>query len=65
MKRKKPKPTESDWTWIFELRCKSKRGQELSKEEQALCARAFNEDRKKYSDTEIDVFNATKPFGAW
>ena len=60
----KPKLTESDWALVFELRCKSKRGIELSPEQHNFCVRAFREDEKRYSAMDAGVFNATVPFGS-
>ncbi len=54
--------TESDWRTVFQLKCKSKRGETLSKQELALCMAALREDEDRYSDLEVDVFNATVPF---
>jgi hypothetical protein len=63
---KSRKLTDKEWQLVFQLRCKSKQGSEraLSKRERALVDRAFKEDEDKYGDMEIDVFNATVPFGS-
>ena len=63
MARRK-KLTEEEWRRVFQLRCRTKQGQEISKEELALTATAFREDPKRYSALEVDVFNATVPFGS-
>jgi len=63
MKRRR-KLTEAEWREVFRLRCKSKSGGELSRPEHALVNRAYDEDPDRYGDTEIDVFNATVPFGS-
>ena len=63
--KRKPVPlTEAEWRRVFDLRCKSKRGEYLSPEDRALTTRAWNEDEKRYGDMEADVFNATVPFGS-
>lgn len=64
MKEKKKKLREAEWARVFELRCRSKRGDSLSEKEHELCVKAFEQDEKRYSNMEKDVFEATKPFGA-
>jgi len=56
--------TEAEWEKVFRIRCKSKRGQALSDEERDLVDRAFRQDRDRYADEEVDVFNETVPFGS-
>jgi hypothetical protein len=56
--------TEAQWSEVFRLRCKSKRGDGLTGEEQALAERAWKEDRKRYAAMDGDVFNATVPAGS-
>jgi len=56
---KAQKLTDKEWHRVFQLRCKSKQGGELSKAESALVDCAFEEDEDKYGDMELDVFNAT------
>jgi hypothetical protein len=58
------KLSDAEWRDVFELRCKSKSGDALSKAEQALVEAAYQEDETRYGDMEIDVFNATVPFGS-
>lgn len=58
------KLTEEEWRRVFQLRCRSKQGQELAKADLALVAAAFRADPKRYSALEVDVFNATVPFGS-
>jgi hypothetical protein len=58
------KLSDAEWRDVFELRCKSKSGDALSKAEQALVEAAYQEDETRYRDMEIDVFNATVPFGS-
>jgi hypothetical protein len=58
------KLTESQWQEVFELRCRSKRGEEIGKRAHNLCMRAFKEDEERYSKMEAGVFNATVPFGS-
>lgn len=49
---------------VFQLRCKSKSGGTLSTAERALVEAAYQEDETRYGGMEIDVFNATVPFGS-
>jgi len=49
---------------VFQLRCRSKQGQDVSQEDLALVYAAFHEDLERYSAMEVDVFNATVPFGS-
>jgi hypothetical protein len=58
------KLTDAEWRVVFQLCCKSKSGGELSKAELALVDAAYKEDENRYGDMEIDVFNATVPFGS-
>lgn len=48
----------------FELKCRSKEGRPLSKEDQAFLLDCFNRFPKEYGAMEKEVFEATKPFGA-
>lgn len=62
-----PRLTDKEWQLVFQLRCKSKQGGELSRQERAIVDRAYKEDKEdenRYSDMEVDVFNATVPFGS-
>jgi hypothetical protein len=63
-RKKKSSLTEADWRSIFLLRCRSKRGERLTRTESSLCHRAWKEDPERYSADEIAIFEATKPFGA-
>ena len=58
------KLTVSEWGMVFQLRCRSKQGQEISEEDHALVDAAFHEDPERYSELEADVFDATVPFGS-
>jgi hypothetical protein len=58
------KLTEEQWRRVFQLRCRSKQGQDVSQEDLALVYAAFHEDLERYSAMEVDVFNATVPFGS-
>lgn len=64
MAKKKRTLTEDEWRQVFQLRCKSKRGESLSKEERRLVDDAWKSDEKRYSAMEPDVFDATVPFGS-
>jgi hypothetical protein len=62
---KKAKPlTDSEWDEVFRLRCRSKRGEYLSPDHQALLERAYKSDPKRYGELDRPVFEATKPYGA-
>lgn len=61
---KKRKLTEDEWRRVFQFRCKSKRGETLSKEERKLVDEAYASDKKRYGKMEPDVFDATVPFGS-
>lgn len=61
---KKLSLTESEWTKVFALRCRSKRGEHLSDEDRSLVDAAFASDEKRYAEMEPDVFDATVPFGS-
>ena len=63
MTRRK-KLTEEEWRRVFQLRCRSKQGQDIAKEDLALVDAAFRDDLERYSAMEVDVFNATVPFGS-
>jgi len=56
--------TETEWRAVLKARCNSKRGLPNSRVDQSLCERAFAEDRKRYSEMDVDVFNETVPFGS-
>ena len=58
------KLSEAEWRDVFRLRCKSKTGGPLTGAERALVEAAYQEDEARYGDMEIDVFNATVPFGS-
>ncbi len=60
----KSRLTEAEWARVFDLRCRSKRGEMLPREEHALCVAAFEEDSKRYAALNRAVFEATAPFGA-
>jgi len=61
---KKRKLTESEWSRVFTIRCKTKQGQAVSQEERDLVDAAFKSDKKRYGAMEPDVFDATVPFGS-
>lgn len=64
MTRVVAKLTDADWRKVFQIRCRSKRGEHTSPEDSALTNAAFKEDRKRYAEMEGDVFNETVPFGS-
>lgn len=53
-----------NWDRVFDVRCKSKRGERLTEAELELVKRAHAEDRARYAALDDRVFEATKPFGA-
>ena len=55
---------EQDWIKVFEIRCRSKRGQALSMEDCALVDDAYEIDPTRYEAMEPDVFDETVPFGS-
>lgn len=57
-------PGTINWSLVFDLRCKSKRGQGLSEVEQKTLYEAWKADPDRYNGLDKDVFEATKPFGA-
>ncbi len=56
--------TEAEWSRVFQLRCKTKRGEVLTEPERTLIQTAFESDRKRYSAMEGDIFEATVPAGS-
>lgn len=58
------KLTDDSWAKVFEIRCRSKRGESVTPQELALCSRAMREDQKRYKGMSSDVFDATVPFGS-
>lgn len=63
-RKPKRKLTEAEWSKVFELRCRSKRGEYLSPEDRKLVDAAYKEDPDRYAELEGPVFNATVPFGS-
>jgi hypothetical protein len=61
---KKRRLTAREWSDVFKARCRSKRGEQLSDEERKLVNAAFASDEKRYGEMELDVFDATVPFGS-
>lgn len=49
---------------LFDLRCRSKRGEQISPEDFAFLERMWNEFPKEYSAIQSEVLDATKPFGS-
>ena len=62
--KRRGKLSAAEWRDVFQLRCKSKSGGTLSTADRALVEAACQEDETRYCDMEIDVFNATVPFGS-
>lgn len=63
-KPKLPPLTEQEWRQVFEIRCRSKRGERLWDEEEKLFLRALKEDPKRYSAMDDAIFAVTAPFGS-
>jgi len=51
---------------LFEILCRSKRGESISPEEHEFCVEMYKKYPQKYSEMERSnrFYNATKPFGA-
>jgi len=58
------KPPYDDARRCIRLRCKSKRGDELSREEYKFCADTCSKFDEWYAKTEAVIFNRTTPFGS-
>jgi hypothetical protein len=56
--------TDAQWAEVLQLRCKSKRGERLTKSELQLVDRAKRAVEDRYGDMARDVFNLTVPFGS-
>lgn len=63
-RRRRKKLTEAEWSVVFKLRCRSKRGEPITVEERRLVDAAYVDDRARYSTMDADVFDATVPFGS-
>lgn len=61
---KRKQLTDEDWSKVYEIRLRSKRGQPVSPTELALCMSAMKQDRERYKKLSDDVFDATVPFGS-
>ncbi len=64
MRKRKQKLTERDWQRVFEIRCRSKRGEHVPDDDMRLCETAYAEDGDRYTALGPRVFEATKPVGA-
>lgn len=64
MSVRRKKLTEEEWRRVFQLRCRTKQGQDVAQRDLALVYAALREDPKRYSAMDVDVFNATVPFGS-
>lgn len=49
---------------LFSLRCRSKRGEHLSKEDVEFLEHCWKKWPKEYEAMQREVFEATKPFGS-
>jgi hypothetical protein len=59
-----PEPSPSDAARCLGLRCRSKRGERLNREERAFCVQMLGSYPDWYKRTERDVFYRTRPFGS-
>ena len=50
-----------DWEKVFDLRCRSKRGERLSDDQAALLVAAWKADKVRYSALTERVFEETAP----
>jgi len=48
---------------LFQIRCRAKKGEHLSKEEQKYCEAMYKKYPRIYASMSKDVFEETKPFG--
>jgi hypothetical protein len=53
-----------DWDRVFDLRCRSKRGERLSDEDLEYLEYAHEVDRDRYASLNARVFNETAPIGS-
>ncbi len=60
----KRKLTEIEWSAVFGFRCRSKRGEQLTRAQHKLCATAYAEDGERYAAMGEHVFAETAPFGS-
>jgi hypothetical protein len=56
--------TGEEWAAVFRIRCRSKSGAGISKEELALCEVALREDDARYRGMDDEIFRVTAPFGS-
>jgi hypothetical protein len=64
VKKIAPSSTDLDWEKVFDLRCRSKRGEHLSENDRALLSVAYVADPARYASLNNDIFTATAPFGS-
>lgn len=62
---KRKSPAQADADRCFEIRCRSKRGQKTTRKENEFCQLMAEKYPKWYDETQLDVFNETRPFGAF
>ena len=56
--------TEKERSRLFRIRCRAKRGEYLSPEDQDFCREMFERYPKSYGEMSQDFHEATKPYGA-
>lgn len=56
--------TEEERNKVFELRCKSKSGEKITKKELGYLMEMYKKSPLEYSAMNDQVFQATKPFGS-
>lgn len=57
-------PTPEDARRCFRIRCRSKRGETMSREDSKFCTQMYKKFTEWYGAIEANIFNATVPFGS-
>lgn len=58
------KPNAADAERCFRLKCDAKQGRRLHPDDQSFVEKMYSKYPEWYKSIELDVFKATKPFGA-
>jgi len=61
-KNKRNKLTDLEWERVFNIRCRSKRGEGLSETEQAFVAAAYKDDHERYVGLNEKINKVTRPW---
>ncbi len=56
--------SEEEWARVFDLRCRSKRGEHIAPDDTRLFRRALASDRARYCGMDEEIRVATAPFGS-